>query len=60
MPEVAWQGALEAMGTPADRTELYKEMVRSFNSGWIHFGNEGTERFHGPTTIAAFAKQAIR
>lgn len=60
VPEVAWQGALEAMGTPADRTELYKEMVRSFNSGWIHFGNEGTERFYGPTTIEAFAKQAIR
>lgn len=55
LPEVAWQGVLEAIGMPADRTGLYMEMVRSFNSGWIHFGNPGTETFHGPTSIDAFA-----
>ncbi|SDE87030.1 NmrA family NAD(P)-binding protein [Terriglobus roseus] len=55
LPEVAWQGVLEAMGTPADRTGLYIEMVKSFNSGWIHFGNPDTEKFYGPTTIEAFA-----
>lgn len=55
LPEAAWQGVLEAMGTPADRTGLYIEMVKSFNSGWIHFGNPDTEKFYGPTTIAAFA-----
>lgn len=55
LPEAAWQGVLEAMGTPADRTGLYIEMVKSFNSGWIHFGNPDTEKFYGPTTIEAFA-----
>lgn len=55
LPEVAWQSVLEAMGTPADRTGLYMEMVKSFNSGWIHFGNAGTEKFYGPTSIEVFA-----
>jgi uncharacterized protein YbjT (DUF2867 family) len=56
LPEQAWQSILETMGTPADRTGLYIEMVKSFNSGWIHFGNPGTETFHGPTTIEVFAR----
>ena len=56
LPEPVWQSALEAMGMPADRTGLYIEMVKSFNSGWIHFGNPGAESFHGPTTIEMFAK----
>jgi NAD(P)H dehydrogenase (quinone) len=60
LPEAAWQSVLEAMGTPADRTGLYMEMVRSFNSGWIHFGNSGTEKFHGPTTIEAFAQSLVK
>ena len=57
LPEVAWQGVLEAMGTPVDRTGLYIEMVKSFNSGWIHFGNPETEKFYGSTTIQAFANK---
>lgn len=57
LPEPAWQGVLEAMGTPSDRTNLYKEMVRSFNSGWIHFGNPGTEKFHGTTSIEDYARK---
>jgi NAD(P)H dehydrogenase (quinone) len=56
LPEQVWQNVLEAMGMPADRTGLYIEMVKSFNSGWIHFGNPGTESFHGPTTIERFAQ----
>jgi uncharacterized protein YbjT (DUF2867 family) len=60
LPEAAWQSVLEAMGMPADRTGLYIEMVKSFNSGWIHFGNPGTERFHGPTTIEAFSKDFLK
>jgi NAD(P)H dehydrogenase (quinone) len=60
LPEAAWQSVLEAMGTPADRTGLYIEMVKSFNSGWIHFGNSGTEKFHGPTTIEAFAQKRVK
>lgn len=54
LPEPAWQSVLEAMGMPADRTGLYIEMVKGFNSGWIHFNNPGTEIFHGPTTIEMF------
>lgn len=60
LPEAAWQSVLEGMGMPADRTGLYIEMVKSFNSGWIHFGNPGTERFHGPTTIEAFAQERVK
>jgi uncharacterized protein YbjT (DUF2867 family) len=60
LPEAAWQHVLEAMGMPGDRTGLYIEMVKSFNSGWIHFGNSGTEKFHGPTTIEAFAQKLVK
>jgi len=60
LPEAAWQSVLEAMGMPANRTGLYVEMVKSFNSGWIHFGNPGTEKFHGPTTIEAFARERVK
>jgi uncharacterized protein YbjT (DUF2867 family) len=59
LPEAAWQSVLEAMGMPADRTGLYIEMVKSFNSGWIHFGNPGTEKFYGPTTIEVFAHNLL-
>jgi NAD(P)H dehydrogenase (quinone) len=58
--ETPWQSVMEAMGMPADRTGLYIEMVNSFNSGCIHFGNPGTEKFHLPTTIEVFAKQFIQ
>ena len=60
LPEAAWQSVLEAMGTPADRTGLYIEMVKGFNSKWIHFGNSGAEKFHGPTTIEAFARDLVK
>ena len=60
LPEAAWQDVLEAMGMPGDRTGLYIEMVKSFNSGWIHFGNSGTESFHGPTTIEAFTQELVK
>jgi hypothetical protein len=60
LPKTAWQSVLEAMGMPADRTGLYNEMVKSFDSGWIHFGNPGTEKFHGPTTIEPFAQDLLK
>ncbi len=60
LPEAAWQSVLETMGMPAYRTGLYIEMVKSFNSGWIHFGNPGTEKFHGPTTIEAFTREMVK
>jgi uncharacterized protein YbjT (DUF2867 family) len=60
LPEPAWQSVLEAIGMPSDRTGLYIEMAKSFNSGWIHFDNPGTEKFHGPTTIEVFARGLIK
>ncbi len=60
LPEALWQNVLEGMGMPADRTGLYIEMVKSFNSGWIHFGNSGTETFHGQTTIEVFAQGLVK
>jgi NAD(P)H dehydrogenase (quinone) len=60
LPEAAWQSVLENMGMPADRTGLYMEMAKSFNSGWIHFGNAGTEAFHGKTTIEAFVQRLAK
>ena len=60
LPEAAWQSVLEAMGMPGDLTGPYIEMMKSSNSGWIHFGNPGTEKFYGPTTIDAFAQQAVK
>jgi uncharacterized protein YbjT (DUF2867 family) len=60
LPEAAWQSVLVGMGMPADRTGLYIEMVKSFNSGWIHFGNSGTEKLHGSTTIEDFAKEQVK
>ncbi len=60
LPEAVWQSVLEGMGMPADRTGLYIEMVKSFNSGWIHFGNSGTETFYGQTTIEAFAQGLVK
>lgn len=59
-PEFAWQSVLEGMGMPADGTGLYIEMVESFNSGWIYFGNVHTETLYGPTTAEAFAQKFIR
>jgi NAD(P)H dehydrogenase (quinone) len=60
LPEAAWQTVLEQIGMPADRSGMYIEMVKSFNSGWIHFGNPGTEAFYGPTTIEAFAQAYVK
>jgi NAD(P)H dehydrogenase (quinone) len=59
LPEAAWQNVLEGMGMPADRTGPFIEMVKGFNSNWIHFGNPGTEKFHGPTTIEAFVQKLV-
>jgi NAD(P)H dehydrogenase (quinone) len=44
----------------SDRTGLYIEMMKSFDSGWIRFGNLGTEVFHGQMTIEAFARGLVK
>ena len=43
IPREKWTASLEGMGIPKGRTVGFEEMEDSFNSGWIHFGVEGTE-----------------
>ena len=50
VPRAAWAPTLEHMGLPKGSTWAYEEMIEGFNSGWIHFGFEGTERVEGTTT----------
>lgn len=59
LPEPAWQTVLQGMGLPADRTGLFIETLKATNCGWIRLGNPGTEKFHGSTTIDAFAQNAV-
>ena len=49
-PRETWSGALQHMGFSAESTWAYEEMIEGVNSGWIHFGVEGTERVEGRTT----------
>ena len=49
-PRGAWAGALQHMGIPKGETWGYEEMTEGINSGWIHFGVEGTERVEGTTS----------
>ena len=52
VPREKWAASLEAMGIPKGRTVGFEEMEESFNSGWIHFGVEGTEAVAGTITPA--------
>ena len=37
-----------------------KANQKSIHSCWIHLGNSGTEKFHGPKTIEAFARKLVK
>ncbi len=50
VPRVAWVDALEHMGIPRGETWAFEEMNDAINSGWIHFGVDGTERVPATTT----------
>lgn len=52
IPREKWTASLEGMGIPKGRTVGFEEMEDSFNSGWIHFGVEGTEAVAGTMTPA--------
>jgi uncharacterized protein YbjT (DUF2867 family) len=52
VPREHWAASLEAMGIPRGRTIGFEEMEESFNSGWIHFGVEGTEAVAATITPA--------
>ncbi len=60
VPREAWAPTLEHMGLPKGSTWAYEEMIDSFNSGWIHFGVEGTEKVAGATGAKeVFAKAKV-
>jgi len=51
VPRDQWTASFVAQGMPEGRTDPRAEMVDAFNSGWIHFGNERTEKFTGATVL---------
>jgi len=51
VPRATWQDAFVANGTPPDRTADRIAMLDGFNSGWIDFGVQGTERRTGTITL---------
>jgi len=50
VPREAWAPTMEQMGVPHGSTSEYEQMLESFNSGWIAFGVEGTEKVEGSTS----------
>ena len=59
LPRDAWEGALVAQGMPEGRTAARTEMVEGFNSGWIHFGVEGTESVRGTVELEAAIRAVL-
>lgn len=51
VPHDSWERLFIDQGTPADRTAHRIEMLDAFNSGWIDFGAQGTERIDGTVTL---------
>ena len=49
VPREAWGATLQGFGLPAGSTGPYEQMMESVNSGWIKFGQPGTES--RPATI---------
>ena len=52
VPRDRWVATLSSAGMPEGSTGAFEQMVDSFNSGWISFGNPGTERVEGTLTAA--------
>ena len=46
-------------GMPERRTATRAEMVDGFNSGWIHFGVQGTEHVDAATPLPAVITQLV-
>ncbi|ADV84866.1 NmrA family NAD(P)-binding protein [Terriglobus saanensis] len=59
VPRDQWTASFLAQGMPEGRTEPRAEMVDGFNSGWIHFGNPGTEKFTGTTTLTTMISKLV-
>ena len=61
LPREAWAPTLEHMGIPKGSTWAFEEMTDGFNSGWIHFGVDGTEKVAGRTSAKqVFAAAATK
>lgn len=50
IPREEWAPAAEHMGIPRGETWAFEEAMEGINSGWLHFGVEGTTRVEGRTT----------
>ncbi len=58
VPREGWEATLQNFGFPPAAVGPYSQMLDSMNSGWIHFGNPGTEPRPGKTTLADFFRGA--
>lgn len=57
IPRDKWTASLEGSGIPKGRTVGFEEMEDGFNTGWIHFGVEGTEAVAATITpVEVFGK----
>ena len=60
VPREGWAGAFGQMGMQPGTTWAYEEMLDGVNSGWIHFGVEGTEAVAGTMTAEQFFASAVK
>jgi NAD(P)H dehydrogenase (quinone) len=59
VPRDRWTEFFIAQGMPEGRTEPRAEMVDGFNSGWIHFGVQGTEQIKGSTGLTSVVAKLV-
>jgi hypothetical protein len=59
IPRSEWHRLFVQQGTAEDRTAPRIEMLDGFNSGWIDFAGDGTERFKGKVTLEEVIKGLI-
>ena len=52
IPREQWASTMEGFGMPPGSTGTFEEMMDGVNSGWISFGQPGTELVAGTTTPA--------
>ena len=58
VPREHWSAAFQSFGFPAGSAWAYEEMLEGVNSGWIHFGNEGTHPVPATLTAKEFFRAA--
>jgi NAD(P)H dehydrogenase (quinone) len=59
VPRDRWTEFFVGQGMPEGRTEPRAEMVDGFNSGWIHFGVQGTEQIKGSTGLTSVVAKLV-